>query len=149
MDRTIADGQDERMTEANKNVMRRIAAEVLDAKNLAAAEALVAADCVDHSAFPGQPPGLAGMRARWAMLFEAFPDFRITIHDIIAEGEIVALRTTGRGTHKGAFFGIPPTGKEIVFHETNFNRIVDGKLVEHWADRGNLEVMQQLGAIPR
>jgi len=149
MEGIIASRQAERMSEANKTVMRRIAAEVLDAKNLTAAAALVAADCVDHSAFPGQPPGLEGMRARWSMLFEAFPDFRITIHDIIAEGDVVALRTTGRGTHKGAFFGIPPTGKSIVFHETNFNRIVDGKLVEHWADRSNLEVMQQLGALPR
>lgn len=136
------------MSEANKQVMRRIAAEVLDAKNLGAAAALVAPDVVDHSAFPGQPPGLEGMRARWAMLFEAFPDFQITVHDIIGEGDRVAMRTTGAGTHAGPFFGIPPTGRRIVFHETNFNRIVDGRLVEHWADRSNLEVMQQLGALP-
>jgi steroid delta-isomerase-like uncharacterized protein len=128
--------------------MRRIATEVLNAKNLAAAQHLVSDDVVDHSAFPGQPPGLAGMRARWAMLFEAFPDFTITVHDIISEGDVVAMRTTGRGSHRGSFFGIPPTGKTIVFHETNFNRVVDGKLVEHWADRSNLEVMQQLGVVP-
>jgi len=135
------------MSEANKTIMRRIAQEVLDAKNLAAATALVAPDVVDHSAFPGQAPGLDGMRQRWAMLFEAFPDFKITIHDIVAEGNVVAMRTSGRGTHRGAFFGIPPTGKEIVFHETNFNRIEGGRLAEHWADRSNLEVMQQLGVV--
>jgi steroid delta-isomerase-like uncharacterized protein len=137
------------MSEANKQVMRRIAAEVLNAKNLSIASELVAADVIDHSAFPGQPRGLAGMRARWAMLFEAFPDFTVTIHEIIAEGDIVALRTSGRGTHLGPFFGIPATGKTIEFRETNFNRIRDGKQVEHWADRGNLEVMQQLGVVPQ
>ena len=136
------------MSEANKTVMRRIATDVLNAKNLDAAAALVASDVIDHSAFPGQTPGLDGMRQRWGMLFEAFPDFTITVHDMVAEGEVVAMRTSGRGTHRGSFFGIPPTGKSIVFHETNFNRIKDGRLVEHWADRSNLEVMQQLGAIP-
>jgi steroid delta-isomerase-like uncharacterized protein len=136
------------MSQAHKNVMLRIASEVLGAHKLDLAADLVAADVVDHSAFPGQPPGLAGMRQRWAMLLEAFPDFAITVHAIIAEGDLVALRTSGRGTHRGPFFGIPPTGRSIVFHETNFNRFRDGKLVEHWADRGNLEVLQQLGAVP-
>lgn len=136
------------MSEANKTVMRRIAAEVLNAKNLEAAAALVAPDVVDHSAFPGQAAGLAGLRQRWAMLFEAFPDFIVTVHDIVAEGELVALRTSGRGTHRGSFFGIPPTGKTVIFNETNFNRIRDGRLLEHWADRSNLEVMQQLGVVP-
>jgi steroid delta-isomerase-like uncharacterized protein len=135
------------MSDANKLVMRRIAAEVLNAKNLAIASELVAADVVDHSAFPGQPPGLEGMRMRWASMLEAFPDFTVTIHDIIAEGDLVALRTSARATHRGAFFGIPPTGKEIIFHETNFNRIRDGKQVEHWATRSTFEVLQQLGAI--
>jgi steroid delta-isomerase-like uncharacterized protein len=133
------------MSEANKNVMRRIAKDVLNAKNLAAADALCAPDVVDHSAFPGQPPGLAGMKQRWAMIFEAFPDFEVTIHAIVAEGDLVALRTTGRGTHRGTFMGIPATGRTIHFTETNFNRIVDGRQVEHWADRSVFEVMKQLG----
>src|SRR2546423_12599970 len=94
------------MSEANKQVMCRIAAEVLSANNLAAATQLVAPDVVDHSAFPGQPPGLEGMRQRWAMLLAAFPDFKITVHAVIAEGDLVAMRTTGTGTHAGAFFGI-------------------------------------------
>jgi predicted ester cyclase len=135
------------MSEANKQVMLRIAKEVLNAKNLGAASVLVAPEVVDHSAFPGQPPGLEGMRQRWAMLFAAFPDINITVHDIIAEGDRVALRTSGVGTHRGTFFGIAPTGKRIEFRETNFNRIVDGRQVEHWADRGTFEVLQQLGLI--
>jgi predicted ester cyclase len=133
------------MSEANKNIMRRIASDVLNAKNLVAADTLVSPDVVDHSGFPGQPPGLTGMKQRWAMLMEAFPDFHVTIHEIVAEGDLVALRTSGRGTHRGTFMGIPPTGKTIHFSETNFNRIVDGRQVEHWADRSVFEVMKQLG----
>jgi predicted ester cyclase len=134
--------------ENQKAVMRRIAAEVLNAKNLGIASELCAAGVIDHSGFPGQPPGLAGMRARWGMVLEAFPDFHVTIHDIVAEGDLVALRTSARGTHRGTFFGVPPTGKEIVFHEINFNRIRDGKQVEHWATRSTFEVLQQLGVAP-
>lgn len=82
------------------------------------------------------------------MLFGAFPDFSIAIDDLVAEGEKVSMRATGRGTHQGDFFGIPPTERSIVFTEINLSRIVDGKMVEHWAERSTLEVLQQLGATP-
>src|SRR4029453_7875471 len=105
--------------------------------------------CVDHSAFPGQPAGLAGMKTRWGMLFAAFPDFCITIDDLVAEGGRVSMRATGRGTHQGEFFGVPPTGTPVVFTEINVSRIVDGRMVEHWAERSTLEVLQQIGASPK
>src|SRR5256885_16834068 len=95
------------MSEANKQVMCRIAAEVLSANNLAAATQLVAPDVVDHSAFPGQPPGLEGMRQRWPMLPAPFPDFKITVHAGIAEAALAARRPTGTGPHAAPVFGIP------------------------------------------
>jgi predicted ester cyclase len=57
------------------------------------------------------------------------------------------MRATGRGTHDGEFFGVPATGRLVVFTEINLSRIVDGRMVEHWAERSNLEVMQQIGAL--
>src|SRR3712207_7685792 len=46
---------------------------------------------------------------------EAFPDLRLTIQDIAAEGETVAARVAFLGTHRGGFQGLPPTGKEVAF----------------------------------
>jgi predicted ester cyclase len=88
------------------------------------------------------------MKQRWGMLFAAFPDFHIEIDDLVAEGAKVSMRATGRGTHQGEFFGIPATGRPVVFTEINLSTISDGQMVEHWAERSTLEVMSQLGAIP-
>lgn len=131
-----------------KHVVTRIVEDMFNEHNLAAADRLVAPDCVDHSGFPGQPAGLAGMKARWGMMFAAFPDFRVTIDDLVAEGDKVSMRATGRGTHDGEFFGVPATGKPVVFTEINLSRIVNGHMVEHWAQRSTLEVLQQIGAVP-
>jgi predicted ester cyclase len=79
---------------------------------------------------------------------EAFPDLRLTVQDIVAEGDTVAARVAFRGTHRGEFQGIPPTGKEVAFSSMEFNRVVDGKVEEHWVELDLLGLMQQLGAIP-
>ncbi|MHB8466567.1 MAG: ester cyclase [Acidimicrobiales bacterium] len=131
-----------------KHVVTRIVEDMFNQHNLAAADRYVAPDCVDHSGFPGQPDGLAGMKARWQMMFAAFSDFRITIDDLVAEGDKVSMRATGRGTHDGEFFGAAATGKPVVFTEINLSRIVNGHMVEHWAQRSTLEVLKQIGAVP-
>lgn len=136
------------MSDDPKQVVSRIVEQMFNCHDLAAADRYVAADCVDHSGFPGQAPGLAGMKARWGMLLVAFPDFCITIEDLIAEGDKVSMRATGRGTHRGEFFGVPATDTSVSFTEINLSRIVDGHMVEHWAERSTFEVLQQIGAIP-
>ena len=134
------------MADDPASVMSRIVERVFNNKDLAAADELVAEDIVDHSGFPGQPPGREGIKQRWAGMFAAFPDFHITVHDLVAEGERVAMRATGRGHHRGEFAGIPATGREIVFTEINISRVVGGRMVEHWAERGTLAVLEQLKA---
>ena len=131
-----------------KDVVTRLIAEMLNRHDLGAADALVAVDCVDHSGFPGQPPGLAGMKVRWGTLFAAFPDFTIAVDDLVIEGDKVAMRATARGTHGGEFFGVPATGASVEFSEINLSRVVDGRMVEHWAERSTLEVLRQIGALP-
>src|SRR5207249_5026924 len=98
-----------------KYVVTRIVEDMFNEHNLAAADRYVAPDCIDHSGFPGQPEGLAGMKDRWGMMFAAFPDFRITIDDLVAEDVKVSMRATGRGTHQGEFFGVPATGRPVLF----------------------------------
>jgi predicted ester cyclase len=82
------------------------------------------------------------------MLRNAFPDFKATIDDIVAESDKVVIRMTWSGTHKGEFMGIPATGKRVSFGVIDIMRIAGGKLVEHWGQTDTMGMMQQLGAIP-
>jgi steroid delta-isomerase-like uncharacterized protein len=99
-------------------------------------------------------PGSAGALDRAAdqefhmMFYAAFPDLQATIEDMIAEGDQVVTRAAWRGTHQGAFQGIPPTGKPMTLTGIQILRIVDGKIVEHRSESDGLGMMQQLGAIP-
>jgi hypothetical protein len=83
-----------------------------------------------------------------APFMEAFPDLRLTVEDIVAEGDTVAARVAFRGTHRGEFQGIPPTGKQVAFSSMVFNHVVDGKVEEHWVEMDLLRLMGQPGAIP-
>jgi predicted ester cyclase len=95
-------------TEENKAAERRFYEEVWHRRNPGAVDEFVAPEFVDHTPLPGQGPGREGFRqAGPALAFSAFPDAQITIEDVIAEGDKVVSRWTVRGTHRGAFMGIP------------------------------------------
>ena len=78
----------------------------------------------------------------------AFPDLQLTTEDLVAERDKVAIRNTWRGTHQGAFQGLLPTGKRVMFSGTDIFRCVGGKIAEQWADLDALGLLQQLGGIP-
>ena len=67
---------------------------------------------------------------------------------MIAEGDKVAVRFTARGTHKGEFLGIPPTGKQVAWAGINIYRVASGKIAETWQLSDGLGLMQQLGVVP-
>lgn len=77
--------------------------------------------------------------------FEAFPDNKHTIDDVICEGDQVVVRGACRGTHKGEWMGVPPTGKQIEYGEIVIMRFKDGKITECWVQEDDLWMMQQLG----
>ena len=78
----------------------------------------------------------------------AFPDLRVTHEDQIAEGDKVANRWVDRGTHRGEFMGVAPTGKQVEFRGIRIDRITEGKIEEVWLAWDELGLMRQLGAIP-
>src|SRR4029450_12605230 len=90
----------------NKAIIRAFVASVWNGRQLNRADEVVAADFVDHAPMPGQAPGLEGVKRKWAMYLDAIPDFRVTIEDLVAEGDKVAVRRTYEGTHRGG----PPVG---------------------------------------
>jgi predicted ester cyclase len=82
------------------------------------------------------------------MYLRAFPDMHLTIDDAIAEGDRVAVRFTSRGTHRGAFGPIPPTGRRVTIASYLVARIADGKIAEQWGLDDQLGMLRQLGVIP-
>jgi predicted ester cyclase len=82
------------------------------------------------------------------MLFNAFPDLKVTVEDLIAEEDRVVERLTLQGTHKGVFMGAPPSGARATWGFINIYRIVDDKVVEVWSEGDHLGLMQQIGLIP-
>ena len=134
--------------EENKAVIRRWI-EAFNERNLEAEADLLAPGYVAHvPAAPGPLEGLEAWRQFTGPFVEAFPDLRLTVEDIMAEGDMVAARVAFDGTHRGEFQGIPPTGKEVAFTSIEVNRVVDGKVEAHWVEINLLGLMQQLGAIP-
>ena len=103
---------------------------------------------VHHTPAMGVETRLEETVAFYNMLFAAFPDIFYTIDDIIAEGDRVVIQTTSTMTHKGAFQGIPGTGKRITTKSVDVFRVVNGKIVDEWSYPDLLGLMQQLGAIP-
>ncbi len=135
-------------TDENKALVRRAYEELVNRGNLARIEELVREDYVDHTQAPGWPTDREGLRQQVAYFRSAFPDIHVTLEELIAEGDTVAVRQTMRGTHRGEFFGIPPTGRPVTLAGIHLWRVADGQLVEHRANNDDLGLLQQLGAIP-
>jgi steroid delta-isomerase-like uncharacterized protein len=132
----------------NKALMRRFYEELWSKGNLEAIPELVAEDFVDHQAPVGQPSGreeLAGLVVMWRT---GFPDMRETVEDLISEGDKVVGRFLMRGTHRGEFMGVAPTGRSVTMSGIDVVRIADGRISEFWYAEQMLELMQQLGAAP-
>lgn len=134
--------------EENKALVRRFYAEI-DAGNIDAMDELVAENYVDHNPapFPGLPTGRDGLKKAFEIFWNATPG-RHEIEDQIAEGDKVVTRLTAYGRHEGDLPGpLPATGVDIRETGVAIHRIADGKLAEHWSDRNDLALMQQLGVI--
>lgn len=136
-------------TEQNKAIIRQLIEEVINQNNLSLGEQLMAADIIEHEELPpGIPTGIEGTRIMFTMLHNAFPDFKATINDLIAEDDKVVVFMTWTGTQHGEWMGLPPSGKPMSINVMDIFRVADGKLVEHWGMMDSMAMMQQLGAIP-
>ena len=135
----------EMTTEENKTIVKRCIDEVWCKHNMAAVDEFMADNFVFDWAPPGVPSDIEGYKTAVVMLLTAFPDLQITVDNIIAEGNKVAIRWIGDATHEGEFMRIVPTGKKIVMTGVSFHDIVDGKILEEWSEMDLLGVMQQLG----
>jgi predicted ester cyclase len=139
--------------ERNKALVRRVVDELWNAKRLDVADEIFAKDCIPHSLQHsadqlGDRRGPKHIKLIITAWYAAFPDWHITVTDLVAEGDRVVLITSGRGTHKGRLMGLAPTGKRVTLTGVRVFRIAAGKIVEYWALWDWQGLWQQLGARP-
>ena len=117
--------------EANKLLIRGYIEEVFNKHQPAASDRFVATDFIEHN--PRLPhDGLAGMKQFVTNVLAAFSDYHGEIQNIVAEGDKVAVRVQWTGTNDGPLDGRPATGNKLVFSTSDFFRIENGKVAEHW-----------------
>jgi len=136
-------------TEDNKALVRRLIEEAWSQGNLDAVDELMIPDYAGHHALVAHlQPSRELYKQFIVRTRAAFPDFHATIEDQIAEGDLVATRWSGHGTHQGTHMGIAPTNNQITVTGMVIERIVDGKAVEGWMEMDMLGMVQQLGVVP-
>ena len=131
--------------DVNRAVVRRFVEEGLGRGDFAALAELAAPECVDHAARAHGGAGLAATARAAVERHAAFPDLRRTIEDLLAEGERVVVQATLRGTHQGAFFGLPPTGRPVAVGGLARYRLAGGCIVERWCYPDVAALCAQLG----
>ena len=109
------------------------------------ADQLVTDDYLDHEAPPGTPRGPEGANAVLRWLRGAFSDLSYEVKDAFGSGDRVAARLITRGTHSGEFMGKPATGRAFEIEAIHIYRLDHGRVAEHWANRDDVALAQQLG----
>jgi len=136
-------------SEENKAVVRRQEEELFTRGTLDAADEIYAPGYVGHD--PSNPEDIRGLEAAKQAAADyrrAFPDLRVTLEDLIAEGDKVVARLRFRGTHRGELDGIAPTGRRVDCSGIVVSRMEGGKIAEDWANFDDLGMMRQLGVLP-
>jgi steroid delta-isomerase-like uncharacterized protein len=138
------------MSVVNKATVRRFLEEAFGQGKTEVVDEVLDPDfvCHDPNSETGEIRGADTVKGEVGYFHNAFPDFRWTVEDQVAEGDKVTTRYTLSGTHEGEFFGVPASGRRVEVSGINIDRFEGGKLVEEWASYDLLGAMRQMGAIP-
>ena len=132
--------------EQNKEVFRRVIEEGFSNGNLDALDECFPPTFTEHQF--DLPPTLVGLKGSIRYLRETFAPFSLTIEDMVADGDKVWARLTGRGTDSKGVMGHPPTGRSFAITVIDVCRFENGKIVEHWGVPDRFHQMAQLGLLP-
>ena len=131
--------------ETEKALVRRFIDEIFVVGRPAAVDELIAPHAVFHTyPFGDDPRG--GMRAAMGRMSAALSDVVFTVHELIAEGDLVCARLTTSATQTGPFMGMPATGRHYEIEELHLFRVRNSQVVEHWHQFDQMGLMHQLGA---
>ena len=134
------------MSEQNKALIRRWFQEVWSEGREASIDALMDPGCLVHG-LGQEMRGPESFKAFHSAYRNAFPDVRLNIDDIVAQGDIVAARWSGTGTHRGNGLKVPATGRQVQLSGMTFARVQNGKLVEGWNVFDQMGMYLQLGVV--
>jgi steroid delta-isomerase-like uncharacterized protein len=133
------------MAQDNAAIVRRFVEEVITRGEIERAGEFAWEDVVEQVPLPGQGPGLEGLKDILRAMRAGFPDLVFTIEEQISEGDKVASRFTSTGTHRGAFLGIPATGRPVRVWGIVIDRLVEGRIRETRILMDTMGMMQQMG----
>lgn len=137
------------MADESKRITRWLIEEAYNNGRLDVVDEPFVPDAVIHDpALQHDVVGVGAIKDMIGAFRRAFPDFAKAIQDQIADGDLVAVRWTARGTHNGDLWGIAATGKEVTFSGVSLYRFAIGRITESWSNWDTIGLMQQLGVIP-
>ena len=136
------------MTQDNSTIVRRFVEEVINQGKMDSAREFVWEDVVEQVPLPGQGPGLEGLKDILRAMRTAFPDIDFSVKEQISDGDKVVSRFEWTGTHRGAFLGVPPTGRYVRVWGIVIDRLVEGRIKDTRIIMDTLGLMMQLGALP-
>jgi steroid delta-isomerase-like uncharacterized protein len=134
--------------EQNKTIVRQFVDEIINKGNIDLAGKFVSEDVVEQVPFPGQGPGIEGLKDVLRGMRAAFPDLHFAIAEQIAEGDKVLSRFEWTGTHRGDFLGVPATGRTVRVWGMVIDRLRDGKIYDTRIIMDALGLMAQFGVFP-
>lgn len=135
--------------EDNRTLVRRYYEEVVNTGAVDAVPEFVSPDYTEVHGSERYPIGVEGAREHIRGVRRTYPDLHLTVEQQVAEGEWVVTRVTMRGTHRGEWNGIRPTGRPVEVTAVNLDRVVDGRIVEHGGAANLLGPLLEIGAIVR
>lgn len=130
-----------------ERLYRRLIDEVFNHGRMEVADELLAPHAVERQR-GGMGDRPDGVKRTASLLRSAFPDFSLTIQDLVVDGDKVWARQRGGGTNLGSFFGHPATGKTAYIEVFDVVRFEDGLMVEHWGVPDQLGMLAALGLVP-
>lgn len=132
-------------TAQNKELVLRVNKEFIEEGSMNTFNEIFAEEFINHTAPPGSPANRDGVIYFFNQLLKpAFPDLKVEIHDMVAEGDKVTTRKSFHATHSGEFFGVKPTNKTVVMDVIDIIQLRDGKYIGHWGILDLHSVMTQL-----
>lgn len=131
--------------ERNKATVRRWIEVVANESRFDELSDIFYPDYVTHGLPAEMAPGPEGAKQMVLAFKKAFPDFRMTIEEMVAEGNAVMARWKAVATHQGLYRGIAPTGKKVNIFGIALYHFVGDKIKEGWLVRDDLGTLRQLG----
>jgi steroid delta-isomerase-like uncharacterized protein len=134
--------------QTNPQIIRSFVEEVLNQGKIDQTNKYFWEDVVEQVPFPGQGPGVEGVKDVLRAFRTGFPDGRWTIEEQIAEGDKVLTRFEMAGTHRGGFLGVPATNRPVKVWGMVIDRLQNGKVKDTRILMDTMGLMMQLGVIP-